>query len=113
DLQLIELDSQDSRGQFVLQPRKPMPLQALNETIRKFQVRGFHGRNNQQTGNRVIRMYDWMTADNPLINRYPEIVRGFSPDETGKSYGGKYTWDTVRLVRRVRPEAWEPTGCYI
>lgn len=90
-----------------------MTTTALNETIRKFQVYGFHGSSREQRGSRVIRLYDWMMADNPLVNRFPEIVRGWFPDETGKSYGGKYTWDTVRLVRRCRPEAWQPTGTYM
>ncbi|KAL8766714.1 MAG: hypothetical protein Q9209_006583 [Squamulea sp. 1 TL-2023] len=99
ELRLLQLDSHGTRGAFVLQPAEPMPLLALNETIRTFQIHSSYSEpTHEMTGERVVRLYDWMTAENPLINRFPEISHGWAPDESGNSYGGKYTWDANHVI---------------
>lgn len=58
-------------------------------------------------GGRVMTLRDWMTAENPLINRYPEITHGCLPDKEGRSFGYEYTWETVRVVRKPVCLGWE------
>ncbi|KAL8904184.1 MAG: hypothetical protein Q9207_003447 [Kuettlingeria erythrocarpa] len=53
-------------------------------------------------GGRVVRLYDWLTADNPLAHRHPEILRGWNPDVSGVAYGELYTWETAGVVWRLR-----------
>ncbi|KAL8929252.1 MAG: hypothetical protein Q9208_001335 [Pyrenodesmia sp. 3 TL-2023] len=104
-LQLLQQDNEDFEGVYVLQPKEPMPLQTLNKTIRDFQIDIVTDGDTRhplagEKPSRVMRLHDWMTADNPLMNRYPEIMEGYIPDKEGNSYGKRYTWETVRLVRK-------------
>ncbi|KAI4193653.1 MAG: hypothetical protein LQ346_003869, partial [Caloplaca aetnensis] len=109
DLRLVEQSSSSSgsRGAFALQPSKPMPFHAiiaLNASIRRFQLQGSHDSRYPfyPNGGRVVRLYDWLTADNPLAHRHPEILRGWNPDVSGNAYGGMYTWETAGVVWRLR-----------
>ncbi len=45
----------------------------------------------------MIRLQDWMTAGNPLIDRWPEIMKWYPPDKTGISYGQECSWKSVGL----------------
>ncbi|KAL8790634.1 MAG: hypothetical protein Q9213_000482 [Squamulea squamosa] len=61
-------------GPFALQPKRPMPFNALVNEIRDFQYLKAIGRSTP--GNRLIRLQDWMTPDNPFVKAFPEIVEG-------------------------------------
>lgn len=74
-------------------------LIVLNKTIREFQIDSVGW--SEKVGNRVIRLYDWMTADNPFMHRFPEITHGSRlPDPQCNSYGCRYSWETVGLIRK-------------
>ncbi|KAL8927693.1 MAG: hypothetical protein Q9208_002108 [Pyrenodesmia sp. 3 TL-2023] len=91
---------------FVLQPKEPMSFDALQTALREMQIsttsRQFSpiDASVKEGDGRVIRLHDWMTADNPLIVRYPEITRGLPPEKRGDSGGWDYSWEAVRLVRK-------------
>ncbi|KAL8903724.1 MAG: hypothetical protein Q9207_003742 [Kuettlingeria erythrocarpa] len=115
-LQLLQHESTHLDGDYVLQPAQPMLFETLNQTIRDFQksivTDGYNPTDfwPNLKYSRLMRLHDWMTADNPLMNRYPEITEGYIPDKEGNSYGKRYTWETVRLVRKPVPEGCTSKG---
>lgn len=59
-----------------------------------------HSYHTRENHGKMTRLFDWMTVENPLINRYPEITCGWMPDKDGNSGGDTWEWKTVRLVRK-------------
>ena len=57
---------------------------ALTKTIREFQIKSAISGNNEQIGNRVIRLFDWLTPDNPLMKKYPGILEKCPPYKSTK-----------------------------
>lgn len=49
-------------------------ITALNHEIHNFQSDKANGR--RTPGNRLIRLQDWMTLDNPFLRAYPGVENG-------------------------------------
>ncbi|KAL8835209.1 MAG: hypothetical protein Q9170_003405 [Blastenia crenularia] len=90
----------NSKGLRIIVADGKLRVLALNECIREFQIQlSYDSRNDPKEPDQVVRLYDWLTEDNPLLSRHLEIHKGWKPDKTGNSYGWKYTWETIRTVR--------------